>query len=119
MADQIKAERLRALQLTNLRAAEQRLAEQGRYTRTSEVRRGYREVADHMVGVIDGAIIDMAQSISGKFGLSSRDVLLLLRAEWTNVRKTASAAARRRCDELPQFMEDHVPDATDEPLGEA
>jgi hypothetical protein len=119
VTDAIARERLRSLQLSNERAAEDRLAEQGRYVRTDQTRAAMTKMAASMLTVFEGGLADLAAAVAAKHALVQRDVLHQLRAEFRKIRIQAAETVRRDMANLPRLLEDEVPDATDPALGQA
>jgi len=117
--DAIKRERLRGLQLQNERAAEERLAEQGRYVRADQTKAAMTRMAASMLTVFEGGLADLAAALAAKHSLVQRDVLHLMRTEFRTIRAKAAEAARRDLVSLPRLLTDEVVDATDPALGEA
>ena len=119
ISEQIKTERLRALQLTNQRAAELRMLEQGRFCLAADVEVALLKTAVETLNLIDGAMAEMATTVAEKFGVPQRDVLHLLRAEFRTARERTATTLRTEAEKLPKFIEAHLPDVTDDPVGEA
>lgn len=119
MADAIKRERLRGLQLQNERAAEDRLAEQGRYVRADHTRAAMTRMAAAILTVFEGGLADIASGIAAEHGLVQRDVLHKMRTEFRTIREKAAESFRRDLANLPTRLEDEVADATDPAQGEA
>jgi len=67
-------------------------------------------MAGSMVTVFEGALGDFAQAIASKFELPNRDVLHLLRTEFTAVREKAATAMERAAERLPVLIVDERPD---------
>lgn len=113
VADAIAEEKLKDLRSRNREAAEKELARRGTYVLASEVSAAMAGMAGGMLTVFEGALSDLATSISAKFELPQRDVLHLLRQEFTALRAKASEAARRRAEVLPALVM-HEPDLDEE-----
>lgn len=106
--DAIKQERLRSLQFTNRKNAEDELARRGTYTRTADVTPAMAMLAGAMMNVFEGSLSDFATAMAAKFELPQRDVLHLLRQEFVNVRKKAAETMRRQADGMPALVADEV-----------
>lgn len=119
MADAIKRERLRGLQMANERIAEERLAEQGRYVRADEAKAAMARLAGSILTIFEGGLADIASSVAADLGVPQRDVLHKMRAEFRNVRAKAAEAARRDLVGMPKLAIDDIPDASDPAVGEA
>jgi hypothetical protein len=119
VAEAIKNERLRGLVLANERAAEERLAERGRYVLADATVAGYTRLAATMLNLFEGGLADMANGLSGQFNLPSRDVLHRLRADFRAIRAKAAETLRREAEALPALLEDVVADASDPAAGDA
>ena len=117
--DLIKRERLRGLQLANERAAEQRLAEQGRYVSAEAAQATMTRMASSLLVAFEGSLPDLAATLAGKINVPARDVLHELRAGFREVRAKLAETARRDAAGLPRLVADEVPDAVDPALGEA
>lgn len=115
----IARERLRTLQLNNERAAEDRLAEQGRYVPTDLARAAMNKQVQSLLTIFEGGLVDLADAISAKHKLPQRDVLHLLRTEFRVIRAKAADAARRDAAGMPKLIVDDVADASDPAAGEA
>lgn len=104
----IKLERLRSLQFTNRKNAEDELARRGTYTRTADVTQAMGMLAGAMMNVFEGSLTDLATAIAGKFELPQRDVLHMLRQEFVNVRTKAAETMRRQAKAMPALVADEV-----------
>ena len=119
IADAIKQQRLRSLELANERAAEDRLAERGRYVRADHAKAALTKMAQAILTVFEGGLGDLATAISAEHGIPARDVLHQLRAGFREVRARSAEAFRREAANLPAALRDEVADASDQALGQA
>lgn len=119
MAEAIKRERLRGLQMANARAAEDRLAEQGRYVRADQAQAAMTKLVAAVLSSFEGGLADMAGAIATAHKLPTRDVLHELRTAFREVRVKAAEAARRELAGTPRTIADEIADATDPAQGEA
>lgn len=119
MADAIKRERLRGLQMANERLAEDRLAEQGRYVRADQTQAAMTRLAGSILTIFEGGLADIASAIAAELGVPQRDVLHKMRAEFRNIRAKAAEAARRDLVDMPVLLVDEIADVTDPAAGEA
>jgi hypothetical protein len=117
--DAIKLERLRGLRMANERAAEDHLAEQGRYVRADHSQAAMTKMAAALLTIFEGSLADLASALAAQHKLVQRDVLHQLRTEFRSVRVKAAESVRRTQASLPQLVADEVADATDPAQGEA
>lgn len=104
----IKSERLRGIQFANRQKAEEELARRGTYTRASDVAAAMATLAGGMMNAFEGGLADFATAIAGRFELSQRDVLHVLRTEFVSVRQKAADGARRKGADMPAVVPDEV-----------
>ncbi len=109
LEEQIKRERLRALEFSNRRHAEDELARRGAYTDTTEARAAMVGIATSVLQTFEGGLADLANAISAEFKVPQRDVLHLMRREFVAVRAKAALAAERRMKGLPPLVADEPP----------
>lgn len=119
LAEQIKTEKLRQLQFTTRRQAEEERARAGLYVRADQTAASMARLAGGMITVFEGGLGDLAQAISARFQIPTRDVAHLLRTEFSGLRSKAAAEARRHSETLPALVVDETPDASDPAAGEA
>lgn len=119
IADAIKRERLRAVRMANERAAEDRLAEQGRYIRADQAQAAMNKLVASVLSTFEGGLVDMAGVIAAAHSLPVRDVLHELRTAFREVRTKAAEAAHRDLAGMSRTVADEIADATDPAQGEA
>jgi hypothetical protein len=107
--EQIKRERLEALQRDNRKRAEDEAARRGFYTKTDDVRQQLGRVAAQEMAVIEGRLGQIATTFAAKFPISQRDALHLLRSEFRVLKSQASAELRAAAAALPEFIEENLP----------
>lgn len=117
--DQFRQQKLEQIQRQNRREAEADLARRGTYVRADETKAAMTKMAVQLLTVFEGSLVDLATAIAGKFSLSQRDVVHLLRTEFREVRAKASAKLKEQAMTMPEIVEDNVADASDEAVGEA
>ncbi len=93
----IKAARLRELELSNERAAAEAMAVTGRYVEADAARREMGAIAGRLVASLEGGLPSLADAVADRFQLPPRDVLHVLRTAWLALRtrlagETAAAA---------------------------
>lgn len=101
----IKSERLRELEFRNRAAAEAEAARRGQFTATADVRQALNKTAADLVGAFESCLGDFATAIGARFQLPQRDVLHLLRAEFTTARAKMAQSARANAERLPGLLE--------------
>jgi hypothetical protein len=119
LADAIKVQRLRALEIANERAAAEHLAQRGRYVLADQAKAQMTRLAIGMLNVFEGGLADLASAISAEHGIPARDVLHLLRKGFREVRAKAAETARREAEGAELFVADQTPDASDPAMGQA
>lgn len=107
---QIKRERLEALQRANRIAATEEAAKQGFYTAAVDAKRQMTAVAAQVLRTFEGAIPEMADKLAAQFKLEERDVNLFLVQFFRGVRDEAAKRAQAAAEKL----EASVPGAADE-----
>lgn len=107
---QIKRERLEALQRTNRIAAAEEAAKQGFYTAAADARRQMTAVAAQVLRVFEGAIPEMADKLAAQFKIEERDVNLFLVGFLRDVRDEAAKRAQAAAEKLDAT----VPGAADD-----
>lgn len=113
--EQIKRERLETARRTNRKMAEEEAARSGRYVLADQARKEVGKAVTQVMSSTDGWIAEMASKISAKFGFPQRDVLHLMRSEFSGFRATLAGALRQQAEELPEMIEDELDlDPTDE-----
>lgn len=108
--EQIKRERLETARRTNRKMAEEEAARSGRYVLAEDAGRQVGKSIAQVLSSTDGWNAELASKISAKFGLPQRDVLHLIRSEYREFRATLSAAMRQQAEQLPDQVEDELPD---------
>ena len=104
--DLLKREKLEQQRFQNRRLREEERARAGVYMRTDEAREGMTRVAAMTLKIFEGGLADLANQLSGQFGLPQRDVLHALRGGFRDVRAGAEKALAQQLEGLPQFVED-------------
>lgn len=87
---QIKAEKLTQAQIQTRRMLQEERAARGVYVRAEEARAEYARIAADFLKTFDGALVDFASALAGRFQVPQRDVLHLLRGEFRKVRERAA-----------------------------
>jgi len=96
--DRLKAAKLEEqLRRNRIRASEEAVL-QGQLMATDDAREQMTRIAGMMMQVFEGAMPDFAAKVAAKFAVPQRDVLHLLRAEFSTVRTQAAAKARGNAD---------------------
>ena len=108
--EQIKRERLETARRTNRKMAEEEAARSGRYILAEHARKEIGKSIAQMLSSTDGWNAELASKISAKFGLPQRDVLHLIRSEFRDFRATLAAAMRQKAAEMPDQVEDELPE---------
>lgn len=106
--EQIKRERLETARRTNRKMAEEEAARSGRYVLAEHAAREVGKSVTLVFSSVDGWIAEAASKISAKFGLPQRDVLHLMRSEFSTFRAKFSVTLRQQAESLPQFVEDEL-----------
>lgn len=106
--DQLKRERLFQEQIRSRKAAEDEQARKGRFTDTEEVRAANMRIAGEMIQTFEGALPTMAAAVASKFEVPVRDVLHLLRIEFTNMRAKAAEQLREKAFDLPETVQTEI-----------
>lgn len=104
--EQIKRERLEALQRANRLASTEEAAKQGVYTETAAVRRQMNVVAAQALRVFEGAIPEISTKIAGRFKLEEREVSLFLADIYRDVRAEAAKKAQAAAAKLDTLVPD-------------
>ena len=112
--EKIALERLEQLQRNNRQAAKEEATRAGLLTDAEDARRQFGRIAQSMVTVFEGALTDLATSISATFKLPQRDVLHHLRGEFRKVRAAAAESVRRASGELLELTEIEIGDREDD-----
>lgn len=109
----IRVAKLREIEFRNRRAAQEEAEREGRYVLASDSRKANLQIAGEMLSIFEGALTDLASALAAKFELSQRDVLHLMRVEFTQVRARAADTMRRKGEAAPATIPDpeHVEDA--------
>lgn len=94
VADQIRIEQLRAIRAKNRREEEEARAREGIYSRTADVRAGYRRITARVLSLFEGGLATMASEIASRFEAPQRDVLHLMRTEMRKIRAAAATEAQ-------------------------
>jgi hypothetical protein len=108
VAEQIKVEKLKEIRARNRRAEEEDLERRGIYTRTSDVKSGMQRAVARVLNIVEGGMASMASELAGRFGVSQRDVLHVLKLEMRKVRESAAAEAGLTATAMPSFVEEDV-----------
>lgn len=108
--EQIKRERLETARRTNRKMAEEEAARSGRYVLAEHAGKQVGKSIAQVLSSTDGWNAELASKISAKFGLPQRDVLHLIRSEFRDFRATLAAAMRQQAAEMPDQVEDELPD---------
>lgn len=103
---QIKREKLKEIEARNRKAAQAELLDRGVYMRTDDVALAVGAMAGQMIAVFEGSLSDLAKAICAAFELPNRDVLHLLRSEFTAIRTRAANAADKASESLAVELED-------------
>jgi hypothetical protein len=106
--EQIKRERLETARRTNRKMAEEEAARSGRYVLADHARKEVGKAVTQVMSSTDGWIAEVASKISAKFGFAQRDVLHLLRSEFSGFRATLAGALRQQAEEMPDMIEDEL-----------
>lgn len=102
--EQIKRERLEALQRANRKGAEEEAASQGRFVEATAVRRQMGIVAVQTLRVFEGAQPELATAIASRFSVPEREVLQLLGELFHAIRAQASEKALAAANVLPVVL---------------
>ena len=97
--DQLKRAKLQAQQFQNRRLAEDEALRRGILMSSDDAREQMTRIAGMMMQIFEGALPEIATAIAGKFQVPHRDVLHLIRTEFTKVRKTAAMKEQARAVE--------------------
>lgn len=108
---QIKAEKLRQAQLATRRMEEEDRERRGLYVKAAAAKAEIMRAAADMFKTFDGALVDFAGVISGKWGIPSRDVLHALRGEFRRVRERAARDFAALAAAEPETIDDDEPSA--------
>ncbi|MEE4012110.1 hypothetical protein V1T76_08625 [Roseibium sp. FZY0029] len=106
--DKLKRERLFQEQIRSRKAAAEEEAEKGRFTITREVAATNRRIAVEMIQTFEGSLPNMAAAVASHFEVPVRDVLHLLRGEFTQMRARAAEKAREKGADLPETIETEI-----------
>jgi hypothetical protein len=106
--EQIKRERLETARRTNRKMAEEEAARSGRYVLAEHAAREVGKSVTLVFSSVDGWIAEAASKISAKFSLPQRDVLHLMRSEFSTFRAKFSTTLRQQAESLPEFVEDEL-----------
>lgn len=109
--EQIKRERLETARRTNRKMAEEEAARSGRYILAEHARKEVGKSVTQVLNSTDGWIAEVSSKISAKFGFPQRDVLHLLRSEFSGFRAILAGALRQQAEALPEMVEDDLPDS--------
>jgi hypothetical protein len=112
--EQLKREKLEAVQRENRKRAEEEAARTGRYVLAQAASAQMAKIAGWTWTVVDGALPEIASAIASKFSLPQRDALHLLRNEIRSMRQRAAATARAAAAEMPALVEDRQAGEADE-----
>jgi hypothetical protein len=107
----IKRQRLEQLELSNDRARIEAAARNGRFTSTAGAKQQMGRIASTLLNVFEGFLGQLATKLAAHFGLVQRDVLHVLRSEFRLFRASAAGAMAREAAQLPEFVEDELPEA--------
>ncbi|WP_449255177.1 hypothetical protein [Bosea sp. (in: a-proteobacteria)] len=102
----IRLAKLREIEFRNRRAAQDEAERQGRYVLAADARKSNVQIAGEMLSIFEGALTDLASALAAKFELSQRDVLHLMRVEFTQVRARAAETMRRKGEAAPATIPD-------------
>ncbi len=97
--DQIKTAKLEAQLRKNRMDAQDEALRQGLLMSTDDAREQMTRIAGSVIRLVEGALPDLASAVSEKFGVPQRDVVHLLRQEFTEVRKSAAKKERERAEQ--------------------
>ncbi len=103
--EQIKRERLDALQRANRLKAIEEAAAAGKFTETADVTRQMGQLAVQLLAVMEGSLSEIATAISAKFQIPQRDALHLMRNEFRKVRATSAKLFRDQAASMPATIE--------------
>ncbi|MCK7611977.1 hypothetical protein [Roseibium sediminicola] len=106
--DQLKRQRLFQEQIRSRKAAEEEEERKGRFTITQEVQSTNRRIAVEMIQTFEGSLPNMAAAVASHFEVPVRDVLHLLRGEFTQMRSRAAEKAREKGADLPETIETEI-----------
>jgi len=98
--DQLKRARLEEQHRKNRMGAAEEALQQGKLMSAEDAREQMTRVASMMLQIFEGSLTDFAATIASQFEVPQRDVLHLLKAEFRNVRQTATQKERSRIANL-------------------
>lgn len=103
-SEEIKRERLWALQAANREVREKEAARLGIYTETATVRAEMGRISGQMMRIFEGALPELATAIAAEFKLDARDVTHLLGEQFRKIREAAAATALAAAQRLPETV---------------
>ncbi|MCV0427819.1 MAG: hypothetical protein K5905_20370 [Roseibium sp.] len=106
--DKLKRERLFQAQIQSRKAAAEEEAEKGRFVSAAEIRASDMRIAVKMIQTFEGALPNMAAAIASRFEVPVRDVLHLLKAEFTEMRSRAADQNRAVAEGLPETVKTEI-----------
>lgn len=117
--DRIKDEKLKAVQFSNRRAAEEERARAGLYMRSTDAQQQMVRVASMTLKIFEGGLADLANELAARFEIPQRDALHVLRTRFREVRASAVKSLKQELEELPPFVEDEDGLTDVDPAGES
>ncbi|MBU2533316.1 MAG: hypothetical protein KKB37_11285 [Alphaproteobacteria bacterium] len=103
--DEIKQERLIRERRANRQAQEADALRRGALMETAQARAEMNKITSRMLVTFEGALPDFASALAAKFEIPQRDILHVLRREFTRMRSNASKREAARAEELPTHSE--------------
>ncbi|MEM1046471.1 MAG: hypothetical protein AAGL24_09980 [Pseudomonadota bacterium] len=103
--DKIAEQKLKQAEIATRRAEAEERARQGEYVLASDARAAMTRTIAQLLRQIEGGLPDMASKVSGDFQLNQRDVLHVLKSEFTVIRAKATETLAGERDQRDRLVE--------------
>lgn len=112
----IKRARLEEVELRNRRLREEELVKQGVLMRADDVSAEMARTARIMVEKFESEIPSVAREMAARFGVPERDLVFMLRKQFTAVRATVADKLKTCAEALPELQEADLEQFVDKAL---
>lgn len=104
--DKIKAERLGQIALSNAKARQEQALRAGRYILAEDARQEMGHIAGRMATMFEASLSEFANAVTATPSNSPRDILLVLRSTWREIRARQAQTLATEAAGMPPTIED-------------